>query len=83
LLVGLPVRAPYEAKAIVAQAREWGLLLGTAGGNTLRFAPPLIISAGDVERAMSLLTVALEPTPLRSSTNQSRDPSPRFAHPFR
>jgi acetylornithine/N-succinyldiaminopimelate aminotransferase len=81
LLVGLPVRAPYDAKAIVAQAREWGLLLGTAGGNTLRFAPPLIVSAADIERAVSLLTVAIEPTP-HQSTNQSRDPSPRFAHPF-
>ncbi|HVR46771.1 MAG TPA: aspartate aminotransferase family protein [Candidatus Binatia bacterium] len=60
LLVGLPVRAPYEARAIVARARECGLLLGSAGSNTLRLAPPLILSESDVERAVSLLTVAIE-----------------------
>jgi acetylornithine/N-succinyldiaminopimelate aminotransferase len=60
LLVALPVRAPYEAKSIVAQARHCGLLLGSAGSNTLRFAPPLILSDSDVERAVSLLTLAVE-----------------------
>jgi acetylornithine/succinyldiaminopimelate/putrescine aminotransferase len=60
LLVGLPVRAPYQAKAIVAQARECGLLIGSAGANTLRFAPPLIVSDSDVERASSLLARAIE-----------------------
>jgi acetylornithine/N-succinyldiaminopimelate aminotransferase len=60
LLVGLPVRAPYEAGALVTAAREHGLLLGTAGGNTLRFAPPLIVSENLIFRAVSLLADALE-----------------------
>jgi acetylornithine/N-succinyldiaminopimelate aminotransferase len=60
LLVGLPVRAPYEAKAIVGRARECGLLIGSAGGNTLRFAPPLIVTRSEVERAVSLLRAAIE-----------------------
>ncbi|MGB6517046.1 MAG: aminotransferase class III-fold pyridoxal phosphate-dependent enzyme, partial [Candidatus Cybelea sp.] len=60
LLLGLPVRAPYDAKVIVGQARGRGLLIGSAGGNTLRFAPPLIVSRRDVEHAVSLLAAALE-----------------------
>ncbi|MFY9665880.1 MAG: acetylornithine/succinylornithine family transaminase [Candidatus Cybelea sp.] len=59
LLAGLPVRAPYDARDIVARARGRGLLIGSAGGNTLRFAPPLIVSSQDVERAVSLLAGAL------------------------
>jgi acetylornithine/N-succinyldiaminopimelate aminotransferase len=55
LLLGLPVREPYAAKDIVAAARDRGLLLGTAGGNTVRFAPPLIISEEEVDLAVSLV----------------------------
>jgi acetylornithine/N-succinyldiaminopimelate aminotransferase len=55
LLAGLPVLAPYDAAAIVAAARDRGLLLGTAGGNTIRFAPPLIVSANEIERAIVIL----------------------------
>ncbi len=58
--VGVPVRAPYDAKDIVGRARGRGLLIGSAGGNTLRFAPPLIVSRRDVERGVSLLAAALE-----------------------
>ncbi len=59
LLIGVPVRSPYEAAAIVARARQQGLLLGTAGGNTLRFAPPLIISQAEVSQSVSLLAAAI------------------------
>jgi acetylornithine/N-succinyldiaminopimelate aminotransferase len=55
LLIGLTVQAPHEAGAVVAAARECGLLIGSAGGNTVRLAPPLIISAGEVAHAVSLL----------------------------
>jgi acetylornithine/N-succinyldiaminopimelate aminotransferase len=48
LLAGLPVRAPFDARDIVARARESGVLAGTAGGNTVRFAPPLVINADEL-----------------------------------
>ena len=59
LLIGLPVKAPHEASALAASARENGLLIGTAGGNTLRFAPPLIVSADECSRALQTLEVSL------------------------
>jgi acetylornithine/N-succinyldiaminopimelate aminotransferase len=59
LLAGLPVRAPHVASHIVAAARERGLLIGSAGGNTLRFAPPLIVTEDLVERAVNLLEGAV------------------------
>ncbi|HEY9085371.1 MAG TPA: aspartate aminotransferase family protein [Candidatus Tyrphobacter sp.] len=55
LLVGVPVRAPFDAKKIQAAARELGLLIGTAGGNTVRIAPPLIVSEEEVRRAVGIL----------------------------
>jgi acetylornithine/N-succinyldiaminopimelate aminotransferase len=59
LLVGMPVVEPNEAQAIAAAARDRGLLIGTAAGNTLRFAPPLVISEDQIERAVSLLQAAV------------------------
>ncbi|MGH7737976.1 MAG: aspartate aminotransferase family protein [Candidatus Tyrphobacter sp.] len=59
LLVGIGVRTPYEAKAVQTAARERGLLVGTAGGNTLRFAPALIVGEHDVERAIEIVDDAL------------------------
>jgi acetylornithine/N-succinyldiaminopimelate aminotransferase len=60
LLIGLTVQAPYESAAVVAAARGCGLLVGSAGGNTLRLAPPLIISEDEVSRAVSLLGRSFE-----------------------
>ncbi len=58
LLWGLPVQAPYEASAEVAALRERGVLVGSAGGNTLRFAPPLIIGDEEIATIRSALTAA-------------------------
>ncbi len=55
LLIGATVFEPYEASAVVEAARERGLLIGSASGNTLRFAPPLIISEQEIMRAALLL----------------------------
>jgi len=56
LMRGLPVRAPYEAKTIAGLARdEERLLVATAGDNTLRFLPPLVISAEEIAEALRRL----------------------------
>lgn len=60
LLIGAPVLDPYEASAIVESARSYGLLIGSAAGNTLRFAPPLIISKQEIALAVSILGSVVE-----------------------
>lgn len=55
LLVAFPVQAPHEAKNLVAAAREHGVLFGTAGGNVIRLAPPLIITEAEINRAIKAL----------------------------
>lgn len=59
LLIGLPVKPPHEASALAAAARERALLIGTAGSNTLRFAPPLIVSDKECAQAIEALEVSL------------------------
>ncbi len=60
LLAGLPIRAPHEAREVARRARELGLLVGTAGGNTIRLAPPLIVSAGEIDSVLHFLAAAVE-----------------------
>ena len=49
LLAGLPVKKPHDAAALVIYAREQKhVLLNKAGNNTLRFAPPLIVTAEQI-----------------------------------
>lgn len=49
-----------QASSIATAAREEGLLINTAGGDTLRFVPPLIISEEDVSQALVRLRRALQ-----------------------
>lgn len=58
LLIGLPVREPHQAADIATAMREHGVLVGTAGGNTLRFAPPLIVNEVQIARAVEALYAA-------------------------
>lgn len=59
LLAGIPVNAPYDAASVVNFMRSRSHVLGNkAGGNTIRFAPPLIITAAEVERALKALDEA-------------------------
>lgn len=50
LLQAVTVCAPHTAAELAAELLERGVLAGTAGGNALRVAPPLIIDEEDVER---------------------------------
>lgn len=48
------------APAIMEECRKQGLLINTAGGETLRFVPPLIITAAHVDEALNRLETALK-----------------------
>lgn len=47
---------------IVKNCQERGLLINCAGGKTLRFVPPLVVSPEDIDKAFSILDAALEGT---------------------
>ena len=53
LLLGVEVEG--AAADVVDVARESGLLVLTAGENVVRLAPPLTVSAADVEDALQIL----------------------------
>lgn len=64
MLRGLEVAAPEDRTAeimsrILAVARENGLLILKSGGNIIRIAPPLVITADEIDRGLGLLEVAL------------------------
>jgi acetylornithine/N-succinyldiaminopimelate aminotransferase len=51
LMLGLPVRDGHAAADFVARGLDHGLFINAAGRNTLRFVPPLVISADEVRDA--------------------------------
>ena len=53
LLRGLAVKA--DAPAIVAAARDAGMLLSVAGTHTVRFVPPLIVGREHLDEALGIL----------------------------
>jgi acetylornithine/N-succinyldiaminopimelate aminotransferase len=59
LMLGLPVREPHAAKDFVAAGLDHGVFLNAAGRNTLRFVPPLIISADEVRDAAQRLRATI------------------------
>ena len=62
LMLGLPVREPHRAKDFVAKGLDHGVFLNAAGRNTLRFVPPLIISADEVRDAAQRLRSTIAAT---------------------
>jgi acetylornithine/N-succinyldiaminopimelate aminotransferase len=61
LILGMEVAVP--ARGIVAACMERGLLVLTAGDNVVRFVPPLILTEGDVDQAVTVVEAALKATP--------------------
>jgi acetylornithine/N-succinyldiaminopimelate aminotransferase len=57
LLIGLDLAPPVAG--VLAACRERGLLVLTAGDNTLRLAPPLILDEADAERAAEIVEKSL------------------------
>ena len=50
LLIGVPLPESLPVGDVVTSLRERGVLAGSAGGNTLRLAPPLIVSEEEVDQ---------------------------------
>ncbi len=58
LLLGVALNQP--AAPIMAAARAKGLLILTAGDDVLRLAPPLIVSKGEIDTAVTTIAACLE-----------------------
>lgn len=59
LMLGLPVRPQYKAADFVPHGLDHGLFINAAGRNTLRFVPPLIITADEVRDAAQRLRATI------------------------
>jgi acetylornithine/N-succinyldiaminopimelate aminotransferase len=56
LMLGLPIREPYQAREIAAAAREQEfLLVNAAGRNTVRLVPPLVLSLEEAHDGLARL----------------------------
>jgi acetylornithine/N-succinyldiaminopimelate aminotransferase len=59
LLRGLALAKSADPAATLAKAREAGVLLSLAGGNVLRFSPPLCVTAEEIDEGIRAVTAAL------------------------
>ena len=55
LMLGLSIEEKYVAGDVVKELLKNGLSCCTAGGNQIRFLPPLIITKGHVSKAVSIV----------------------------
>lgn len=61
LMIGLSLNPEKaDASAVAATAREFGLLVCKAGGNTIRIVPPLNISDADAQEGLDILADAID-----------------------
>jgi predicted acetylornithine/succinylornithine family transaminase len=66
LLRGLAIAPAYDPAPILAEIRQRGVLLSIAGGNVLRFSPPLTISQGEIAEALLAVEASLKAARPRS-----------------
>ena len=60
--------APYDAPALVAAARESGLLLVRGGERAVRLLPPLTVGADEIVEALEKLEAAIARLELTGGT---------------
>lgn len=62
LLLGLQLKSSLDCGAVVNKAREYGLLVITAGGNVIRIVPALNIPEQTIKEGLDLLKEAIKKT---------------------
>ncbi|MGE0493996.1 MAG: aspartate aminotransferase family protein [Vulcanimicrobiota bacterium] len=60
LMWGIELEEQHKARDLVEQAMARGVLIGTAGANSLRLLPPLVIEESHLETVCNLLNELLE-----------------------
>ncbi|WP_456464507.1 acetylornithine/succinylornithine family transaminase [Persephonella sp.] len=56
LMIGSTLREKINAGELAKRCLENGLIVGTAGGNTLRLVPPLIITKSQIDEGIEILS---------------------------
>ncbi len=59
LLQALVLREGVDARALMEDLRDAGLLITVAGGRALRFSPPLVVEPAQLEEAVAILDKVL------------------------
>jgi predicted acetylornithine/succinylornithine family transaminase len=59
LLRGLLIADNFDPGALVAAIRARGVLVSIAGGNVIRFSPPLVVSQAEIDEALTVVEAAL------------------------
>jgi acetylornithine/N-succinyldiaminopimelate aminotransferase len=59
LLRGLVLAPGFEPRIVLGVAREHGVLLTAAGTDVLRFTPPLVVTAAQIDEGLSRVDAAL------------------------
>lgn len=60
LLQGIELDSSFNVGEVINNARDLGLIILSAGKNTIRFAPPLVIEKTDIENMEKILREALK-----------------------
>ncbi len=63
LLRGVRLADDIDPRGTLGLVREHGLLLSLAGGNVLRFAPPLNVTDAEIDEGIHILRTALREAP--------------------
>ena len=71
LLVGADLT--LDAAPVVDACRERGLLVNAVRPKTLRFAPPLVVTAAEVDSALRILDAALEAVSSEADSRKERE----------
>jgi acetylornithine/N-succinyldiaminopimelate aminotransferase len=66
LLRGLAIAESYDPAPLIADIRARGVLLSIAGGNVLRFSPPLTITQAEMSEGLSVVEASLKAARPRS-----------------
>ncbi|MDD3926637.1 MAG: aspartate aminotransferase family protein [bacterium] len=59
LMLALELKVP-SARAVVAESLKMGLLLNAIGDTTIRFLPPLNVTAAEIDEALDILKTAIQ-----------------------
>jgi acetylornithine/N-succinyldiaminopimelate aminotransferase len=54
LLQALVLKPEVDARAVLGEMQRAGLLVTIAGGQALRFSPPLVVSDGELDEALEI-----------------------------